>query len=125
MSSGPTDTGRGELLWEPPAELVERARLTEYMRWLESKRGLRFQGYEELWRWSVDDLEAFWGSIWDFFGVQADGGFERVLGSRGMPGAGQRRPARSSPVAKGAWPRNARARSAVGASWRARASGVD
>ena len=75
------------LLWEPPADLIERARLTEYMQWLESERGLRFEGYEELWRWSVDDLEAFWGSIWDFFGVQADGGFERVLDSREMPGA--------------------------------------
>jgi acetoacetyl-CoA synthetase len=76
-----------EKLWDPPAELVERARLTEYMRWLEAERGLRFENYEELWRWSVDELEAFWSSIWDFFGVQADGGYERALGSRSMPGA--------------------------------------
>jgi acetoacetyl-CoA synthetase len=76
-----------EKLWEPPAELVERARLSEYMRWLEAERGLSFASYDELWRWSVDDLEAFWSSIWDFFGVQADGGYERVLGSRTMPGA--------------------------------------
>jgi acetoacetyl-CoA synthetase len=57
------------------------------MRWLEAERGLRFDGYEELWRWSVDDLEGFWGSIWDFFNVQADGDRSRVLASRGMPGA--------------------------------------
>jgi acetoacetyl-CoA synthetase len=76
-----------EKLWEPTAALVERARMTEYMRWLASERGLRFDGYEELWRWSVDDLEGFWASIWDFFGVQADGGYDRVLGSREMPGA--------------------------------------
>jgi len=76
-----------EKLWEPPAALVERSRLREYMRWLASERGLEFKGYDELWRWSVDDLEAFWASIWDFFEVQADGGYERVLGSREMPGA--------------------------------------
>jgi acetoacetyl-CoA synthetase len=76
-----------EKLWDPPAELVERARLTEYMRWLEAERGLSFAGYNELWRWSVDDLEGFWSSIWDFFGVRADGGYERALGSRTMPGA--------------------------------------
>ena len=76
-----------EKLWDPPAELVERARLTEYMRWLADERGLRFETYDELWRWSVDDLEGFWSSIWDFFGVQADGGYERVLASRAMPGA--------------------------------------
>jgi acetoacetyl-CoA synthetase len=76
-----------EKLWDPPAELVERARMTEYMRWLEVERGLRFEGYDELWRWSVTDLEAFWASIWDFFEVQADGGYDRVLASREMPGA--------------------------------------
>ena len=76
-----------EKLWEPPAELVERARMTEFMRWLSAERGLDFDGYHELWRWSVDDLEGFWSAIWEFFEVRSDGGFERVLGSREMPGA--------------------------------------
>jgi acetoacetyl-CoA synthetase len=79
--------GTPEKLWEPPAELVARARMTEYMRWLEAERDLGFDGYHDLWRWSVEDLEGFWSSIWDFFAVQADGGYDRVLGSRGMPGA--------------------------------------
>ncbi|HYP55339.1 MAG TPA: acetyl-coenzyme A synthetase N-terminal domain-containing protein, partial [Solirubrobacterales bacterium] len=76
-----------EKVWEPPAELVERARMTEYMRWLEGERGLRFDGYDELWRWSVRELEPFWDSIWDFFGVQADGERGAVLSGREMPGA--------------------------------------
>ncbi|HEX7058518.1 MAG TPA: acetoacetate--CoA ligase [Solirubrobacterales bacterium] len=75
-----------EKLWEPPAELVERARMTEYLRWLEAERGLRFTGYEELWRWSVDDLEGFWSSLWNFFDVHSDGSYDRVLGNREMPG---------------------------------------
>ncbi|HET7416312.1 MAG TPA: acetoacetate--CoA ligase [Solirubrobacterales bacterium] len=77
----------GELLWEPSAELVERSRLTEFMRWLERERGLSFNGYPELWQWSVDDLDGFWDAIWDFFGVQADGERGPALGSREMPGA--------------------------------------
>jgi acetoacetyl-CoA synthetase len=76
-----------EKLWEPSAELIERSRLHEYMHWLEAERGLNLDTYEELWRWSVSDLEGFWSSIWDFFGVQADGGHERALGNRAMPGA--------------------------------------
>ena len=76
-----------EKLWEPPAELVERARMTEYMRWLAAERGLELGGYDELWHWSVEDVEGFWASIWDFFEVQADGGYDRVLGRREMPGA--------------------------------------
>jgi acetoacetyl-CoA synthetase len=82
VSAGPP-----EKLWEPPAELVERARMTEYVRWLAAERGLELDGYDALWRWSVEDLEGFWSSIWDFFGVQADGGCDRVLSSREMPGA--------------------------------------
>jgi acetoacetyl-CoA synthetase len=66
-------------LWTPGAELVERAVMTRFMR----EQG--FENYEELWRWSVGDLDAFWASIWDFFGV--DGSYERVLASREMPGA--------------------------------------
>ncbi|HEX3735894.1 MAG TPA: acetoacetate--CoA ligase [Solirubrobacterales bacterium] len=76
-----------EPLWEPSAELVERSRLSEYMRWLQAERGLAFEGYEALWGWSVDDLDAFWASIWDFFDVQADGDPLPVLASRQMPGA--------------------------------------
>jgi acetoacetyl-CoA synthetase len=44
-----------------------------------------FGDYHALWRWSVDDLDGFWASIWQFFGVE--GGYERVLASREMPGA--------------------------------------
>jgi acetoacetyl-CoA synthetase len=77
----------GELLWEPSAELVERSRLTGFMRWLERERGLSFSGYAELWQWSVDDLDGFWSAIWEFFDVKADGDPSPVLGSREMPGA--------------------------------------
>jgi acetoacetyl-CoA synthetase len=77
----------GELLWKPSAELVERSRLTGFMRWLERERELSFVEYPELWQWSVDDLDGFWSAIWEFFGVQADGDPSPVLGSREMPGA--------------------------------------
>src|SRR5918992_3029183 len=72
---------RGDLLWTPSADLVERATMTRFMRGLD--RG--FESYDDLWRWSVDDLEGFWAAIWEFFGVR--GGYECVLGSRDMPGA--------------------------------------
>jgi len=77
----------GELLWEPSAELVERSRLREFIRWLERERGLEFGGYGELWQWSVDDLEGFWSATWEFFGVQADGEAEPALAAAEMPGA--------------------------------------
>ena len=48
-------------------------------------RARGFSDYDELWRWSVEDLEGFWGALWDWFEIDAP--YERVLGSREMPGA--------------------------------------
>jgi acetoacetyl-CoA synthetase len=71
-----------KLLWTPTPERIERSTLTRFA------RAVGHDGpYEDLWRWSVSDLEGFWGSVWDFFDVQADAPYERVLGRREMPGA--------------------------------------
>jgi acetoacetyl-CoA synthetase len=62
--------------------------MTRYTRWLESERGLRFgDDYAELWRWSVEEIEDFWASIWDFFEVRASAPYTEVLAERTMPGA--------------------------------------
>jgi len=74
-------------LWTPPAELVERATMTRYRRWLESERDLHFDDYHELWRWSTDDLEGFWSSIWEFFEVSSPTPYDQVLADPTMPGA--------------------------------------
>ncbi|HEX3324167.1 MAG TPA: AMP-binding protein, partial [Solirubrobacterales bacterium] len=76
-----------EPLWKPSAKLIERSRLREFMDWLEAERGLSLSDYDALWQWSVDDLDAFWAAIWDFFDVQSDGDRSTVLASREMPGA--------------------------------------
>ena len=75
------------VLWRPSAERIERATLTAYTRWLEQTRGLALPDYASLWEWSTTDLEAFWASIWEYFDVAASAPYERVLGSRAMPGA--------------------------------------
>ena len=64
-----------------------RARITQFLAWLERERGLSFADYEALWRWSVTDLEGFWSAIWHFFEIRASVPYERVLGRRSMPGA--------------------------------------
>jgi acetoacetyl-CoA synthetase len=77
----------GDVLWTPSPEQIAPTRLTAYLRWLEVNHALQFDDYPALWQWSVDELEAFWQSVWDFFDVQADGSCVPVLGSRDMPGA--------------------------------------
>ncbi len=76
-----------QLLWEPSPERQARTTLARYMEWLSAERDLSFDGYAELWQWSVDDLEAFWRSIVDYFDVRFSAGGDVVLGDRSMPGA--------------------------------------
>ena len=62
------------LLWEPPADARETTEIGRYLAWLEHERGLVFADYDALQRWSVDDLEGFWSSIWEFFPREGDAG---------------------------------------------------
>ena len=80
-------TTGGTLLWEPSEAVKEHANLGRYMAWLEKERGLVFHSYDDLWRWSVTDLEDFWETIWHYFGIQASKGYTSVLSERTMPGA--------------------------------------
>jgi acetoacetyl-CoA synthetase len=75
------------VLWRPPGDARETTEVGRYLRWLERERGLAFRSYEDLWRWSVDDLSGFWASIWDFFEVKAHGRYTAVLARDTMPGA--------------------------------------
>ncbi len=76
-----------EVLWTPSPERIERATITRYIGWLSETRGLSFEDYEDLWRWSVSDLEGFWSSIVEFCGVQWAAPPSAALGSSAMPGA--------------------------------------
>ncbi|MBJ2156117.1 acetoacetate--CoA ligase [Variovorax sp. IB41] len=58
-----------------------------YQDWLRAQRGLSFDTYDALWRWSVTDLDAFWQSIWDYAGLASPTPHTAVLAEATMPGA--------------------------------------
>jgi acetoacetyl-CoA synthetase len=78
---------RGELLWEPPAEMVSSAAMTAYMRWLADERDRSFDDYGQLWQWSVSEPAQFWTSIWEHFGVSSPTPYSEALSGHSMPGA--------------------------------------
>ncbi|HEY3470319.1 MAG TPA: acetoacetate--CoA ligase [Amycolatopsis sp.] len=57
-----------------------------YLDWLARERGREFDGYAALHRWSVTDLDGFWSSIKDFFGVRFHSPARAVVPDRRMPG---------------------------------------
>ncbi|MFM8519342.1 MAG: acetoacetate--CoA ligase [Solirubrobacterales bacterium] len=79
-------TGSPEPVWSPSPETIESSSLTAYTSWLEGRTGLEFTDYEALWRWSVEDIDAFWRSIWDYFEVAHSGEVGDVTLGSPMPG---------------------------------------
>jgi acetoacetyl-CoA synthetase len=77
----------GRILWTPPPDQRERTLMGAWMNCLRDEHGRDFGSWEELWQWSVDDLEGFWASVWEFFDVQASEPYDEVLTTREMPGA--------------------------------------
>jgi acetoacetyl-CoA synthetase len=80
----------GDLLWTPAREAANGSRMAHYLRWLNAGRERAqkppLESYAELWRFSVDELEEFWGSLWDYFELGPHT-FQCVLERRVMPGA--------------------------------------
>jgi acetoacetyl-CoA synthetase len=81
------DVADGAVIYQPGREAIERSRVGKYMAWLADERDLHFEDYQSLWQWSVDDIDAFWRSIWDYFEVESSTPLGEVLGRREMPGA--------------------------------------
>jgi acetoacetyl-CoA synthetase len=88
QGAGATDH-RGRVLWRPPPDAGEATRIGRYVRWLADERGRSFPAgdYDALWRWSVEDLDGFWRSVWDHFGLRSSTPVGPALADAGMPGA--------------------------------------
>ena len=83
----PISTLEGELLWTPDPARAGRTQVARFMRTVAAERGVSLATYDELWRWSVDDLDGFWAAVWSYFEVQSSRPYDAVLGERTMPGA--------------------------------------
>jgi acetoacetyl-CoA synthetase len=80
-------TEQNPLLWTPTSERIAASRIQDYLDWLSRNKGLHFDHYNDLWRWSVDRLEDFWASIWEYFEVRSATPWRQVLDAHKMPGA--------------------------------------
>lgn len=77
----------GDLLWTPSAERKNSSKLVDFMRWLQANKGLEFADYDALWQWSVDNIESFWESAWQYFDLDSATTYAQVLSNQPMPGA--------------------------------------
>ncbi len=66
-------------LYTPDRRMADQSLMKQYMDWLFVKKGLYFRNYDDLWDWSVTDLEDFWESIWQFFDVQSHTPYHQLI----------------------------------------------
>ncbi|MGM9920900.1 MAG: AMP-binding protein, partial [Bhargavaea sp.] len=74
-----TAVTQGEVIWTPSEQRVEQSVMWDYMSWLKQEKGVEVRNYPELWKWSVDQVEAFWESVWEYSGVVGDPSYTTVL----------------------------------------------
>ena len=68
-------------LWKPNPLTVGDTRMAMFMQATGHGR------YADLWRWSVDQPEAFWTTVWDFCGAIGERGTTVLEDGHRMPGA--------------------------------------
>ena len=75
-------------LWEPSPEMIEKTNMTRFIRFVNHKYGKTIKDYPELYDWSINQIPDFWAAIWEFGGVKASRGYDRVVDDlTRMPGA--------------------------------------
>ena len=80
-------TGDVTPIWRPDPVAAADSAIARFGRLVAGRTGAAFDGYLDLWRWSVDHLPEFWTAVWDFYGLQADGDRQVALADAAMPGA--------------------------------------
>lgn len=77
----------GDTIWRPSEERIKKSGVWKFNHWLKQKKGLQFANYEEMWKWSVEELAQFWEAVSQYTGVLYEKSYEQVLDDKRMPGA--------------------------------------
>ena len=77
-----------KILWKPDPETAAKSQIYKYMEFVNDYSGRKFKTYDELWRWSVENIQAFWGTFWHYSGIKYSADFKEVVDDpKKMPGA--------------------------------------
>lgn len=78
----------GRLLWTPSSERVAASNMAAFMRIVNQRFNGNMTRYSELYRWSVDNLPAFWETFLTFADIRLHQPYEQVVDDlEKMPGA--------------------------------------
>jgi acetoacetyl-CoA synthetase len=69
----------GKLLWEPSEEVKKKANMTRFISAVNKQYGLKIGSYDELHKWSVENIPDFWAAVWEFIPIKASKMYDEVV----------------------------------------------
>ena len=76
-----------QVIRDVPSDAIETSSIGAFLTWVNAKFGYSFDGWDDLYAWSITDIEDFWESVWEYFDVKSHSPYTSVLEERVMPHA--------------------------------------
>ena len=69
-------------LWIPSTERIRNSNFQKYFSFLKNHFNKNFNNYNELYNWSITEIEEFWKSIWEYSELIYSRSYSSVLDKR-------------------------------------------
>ena len=75
-------------LWTPSEERIRNANITRFINFVNKKHSIQINSYNELYKWSIEDIPDFWAAMWEFGDIKASHKYDIVVDDlTNFPGA--------------------------------------
>jgi acetoacetyl-CoA synthetase len=75
-------------LWQPSEPRIKSTNMYRFMTLVNDRFNKEFTEYTDLWEWSVENLEDFWSTAWEFLNIKASVPYTNAIDNPDkMPGA--------------------------------------
>ena len=75
-------------MWQPTEEQINNSQMMDYIQFVNQNFGLSLKDYSQLYDWSIEKAEDFWGSFWEYSQIIHHSPYSQVVDDLGkMPGA--------------------------------------
>lgn len=76
-----------DILWTPSPAAVAASAILDFCAFVNKRHGTSLRHSDDLYAWSVAEIDLFWDAVWDFCGVIGSKGQTRLASPSSMPGA--------------------------------------
>ncbi|MHA1264452.1 MAG: acetoacetate--CoA ligase [Candidatus Helarchaeota archaeon] len=66
-------------LWVPSKDWIQKAQVSRFIEFINTKYHLKIVNGKELYQWSVENIPEFWAAMWDFSGIVASQPYSTIV----------------------------------------------